>query len=116
MLKLTGLPVPLDFGENELKQAAAKKLRIPERAIADVRLTKKSVDARKKDRLHFVCSVEVAVDGEDRLLSRRRDNGVQKAVPYRYEPPQGGKLPQRPVVVGFGPAGMFAALLLARCV
>lgn len=115
MLKLTGLPVPLDFGENELKQAAAKKLRIPERAIADVRLTKKSVDARKKDRLHFVCSVEVAVDGEDRLLSRRRDNGVQKAVPYRYEPPQGGKLPQRPVVVGFGPAGMFAALLLAKC-
>ena len=115
MLKLTGLPVPLDFGENELKQAAAKKLRIPERAIADVRLTKKSVDARKKDRLHFVCSVEVAVDGEDRLLSRRRDNGVQKALPYRYEPPQGGKLPQRPVVVGFGPAGMFAALLLAKC-
>ena len=63
-----------------------------------------------------MCQVEAAIDGDvERLLSRRRDPSIQKAVPYRYELPRCGKLPQRPVVVGFGPAGMFAALLLAQC-
>ena len=116
MLKITGLKLPLGFREGDLKRAAAKQLRLPESAIGQVRLCKKSVDARKKDNVHFVCAVEAAIQGdENRLLSRRRDNAVQKAEPYRYQPPQAGKLPQRPVVVGFGPAGMFAALLLAQC-
>ena len=115
MLKITGLKLPLGFREGDLKRAAAKQLRLPESAIGQVRLCKKSVDARKKDNVHFVCAVEAAIQGdENRLLSRRRDNAVQKAEPYRYQPPQAGKLPQRPVVVGFGPAGMFAALLLAQ--
>lgn len=116
MLKITGLKLPLGFREGDLKRAAAKQLRLPESAIGQVRLCKKSVDARKKDNVHFVCAVEAAIQGdENRLLSRRRDNAVQKAEPYCYQPPQAGKLPQRPVVVGFGPAGMFAALLLAQC-
>ena len=115
MLKITGLKLPLDFQEGDLKRAAAKRLRLPERAVAQVRLAKKSVDARKKEDVHFVCAVEAVIDGdENRLLSRRRDNTVQRAEPYRYEPPVCGRLPQRPVVIGFGPAGMFAALLLAQ--
>ena len=110
-LKLSGLKLPLDFQEADVKRAAAKKLRLPERAVTQVRLAKKSVDARKKEDVHFVCQVEAAIDGDvERLLSRRRDPSIQKAVPYRYELPRCGKLPQRPVVVGFGPAGMFAAL------
>lgn len=115
-LKLSGLKLPLDFQEADVKRAAAKKLRLPERAVLQVRLAKKSVDARKKEDVHFVCQVEAAIDGDvERLLSRRRDPSIQKAAPYRYELPRCGKLPQRPVVVGFGPAGMFAALLLAQC-
>ena len=115
-LKLSGVKLPLDFQEADVKRAAAKKLRLPERAVLQVRLAKKSVDARKKEDVHFVCQVEAAIDGDvERLLSRRRDPSIQKAVPYRYELPRCGKLSQRPVVVGFGPAGMFAALLLAQC-
>ena len=115
-LKLSGVKLPLDFQEADVKRAAAKKLRLPERAVLQVRLAKKSVDARKKEDVHFVCQVEAAIDGDvERVLSRRRDPSIQKAVPYRYELPRCGKLPQRPVVVGFGPAGMFAALLLAQC-
>ena len=74
-------------------------------------MAKKSVDARKKEDVHFVCAVEVEISGdENKLLSRRRDNAVQKAQPYQYQMPRCGKLPQRPVVVGFGPAGC-----LQRC-
>lgn len=116
MLKISGLRLDLDFRERDLKRAAAKKLRLPEQAVTAVRLVKKSVDARKKNQVHFVCTVEAAVDGdESRVLAKIRDNSVQKAVPYRYELPGSKALAQRPVVVGLGPAGLFAALILAQC-
>ncbi len=115
MLKVTGLKLPLGFQGEDLKDAAAKKLRLPPGAVLGARLCKKSVDARKKEDVHFVCAAEVEIDGDEgKLLSRRRDPSVQRVRPYRYEPPSCGKLPQRPVVVGFGPGGMFAALLLAQ--
>ncbi|MGI6255328.1 MAG: NAD(P)/FAD-dependent oxidoreductase [Acutalibacter sp.] len=116
MLKVTGLKLPLGFREGDLRRAAAKKLRLPEGALVQVTLSKKSVDARKKSDVHFVCAAEVKIDGDEgRLLARRRDPSVQKSQPYHYEMPRCGTLSQRPVVIGFGPAGMFAALLLAQC-
>lgn len=117
MLRLSNLSLPLDFGEKELLAAAARKLKLPEKAVTAVSLARRSVDARKKQEVHFVCAAEVTVDtDEDKLLRRLRDKGVQKAVLYRYEPPVPKKPGNhgRPVVVGFGPAGMFAALLLSQ--
>ena len=116
MIKVTGLKLPLGFREEDLRRAAAKKLKLPESALLQVTLSKKSVDARRKSDVHFVCAAEVRIDGdEEKLLSRRRDSSIQKSQPYCYEMPNCGKLSQRPVVIGFGPAGMFAALLLAQC-
>lgn len=116
MIRITGLPVELDFKRENLIRAAAKKLRLPEKALHDVRLCKKSVDARKKDRVHFVCAVEAAIDGdENRLVSRLKDQKIQLAPQRRYQLPEASRLPQRPLVVGFGPAGMFAGLVLAQC-
>lgn len=115
MLKLTGVPVKLGFTQADLRKAAAKRLRVPERALHEVRLAKKSVDARKKEDVRFVCTLEAEVDGEDKLLARLRDNRVQKGAAYHYELPRGERLPQRPVVVGLGPAGLFAGLVLAQC-
>lgn len=115
MLRVSGLAMGLGFTGDGLRRAAAKKLRLPEKAVGEVRLVKKSVDARKKGQVHFVCTAEVQVENEGRVLARCRDNGVQKAVPYCYEMPACAPLAQRPVVVGLGPAGLFAALLLAQC-
>ena len=116
MLKISGLSLELDFSGEDLKRAAAKKLRLPENGIREVRLVKKSLDARKKEHLHFVCAAEVSIEGDEaRVLSRVRDQSVQRAVPYRYELPKVQKLSQPPVVIGFGPAGLFAALILAQC-
>lgn len=115
MLRITGLRLPLEFTGADLQKAAAKRLKVPESGISELRLVKKSVDARKKQDVHFVCAVEVRTEGEERLLSRLRDQTVQKAAPYRYEPPNAPPLKDRPVVIGFGPAGLFAALILAQC-
>lgn len=116
VFRISGLKLPLDFRKDDLRKAAAKKLRLPEQAVTGLRLVKKSVDARKKDQVHFVCAVEAAVDGdESRILAKAGDNSVRKAVPYQYELPRTPGLAQRPVVVGLGPAGLFAALILAQC-
>ena len=113
MLKVTGLHLPLDFTAADLRLAAAQRLRVPAQALSRVELLKKSVDARKKDQVHFVCAAQVQAEGEARLLKKARDNTVQKAQPYTYRLPEAPLLAQRPVVVGLGPAGLFAALALA---
>ena len=89
MLKITGLKLPLGFREGDLKRAAAKQLRLPESAIGQVRLCKKSVDARKKDNVHFVCAVEAAIQGQDCTFSAFVVAAVQAALDdlHRQEQP-----------------------------
>ena len=109
MYRISELRLELDGTEDDLKARAAKRLRVAPEAIRALNLCRKSVDARRKDDVHFVCTVEA-----DCPARAPRGRTIAKAVPYRYEPPRGRKLEQRPVVVGFGPAGMFAALILAQ--
>lgn len=115
MIRIADIPMPLDYTGADLRRAAAKKLRLEPERLKTVTLIKKSVDARRKSDVRFIVTVDVQVDGrEDRLLSRLRDGKIRRAPDRTYAMPRAGKLPQRPVVVGFGPAGMFAGLLLAR--
>ena len=105
----------LEPGESmdRLRQRAAKKLRVQEGDIADIYPVKRSLDARKKNDIHYTCSAAVTLRrGEERALK----TAGKDAAPYEppvYEIPT-VRADTRPVVVGFGPAGMFAALVLAR--
>ena len=78
--------------------------------IRSLKLCRRSADARRKDDVHFVCAVEA----ECARNNAPRDRKIQRAEPYRYRLPEGRPAGARPVVVGFGPAGMFAALILAQ--
>ena len=112
MIRLNNIKIPLDYSDETIKKAAAKELRIDKKCIKRVSLFRRSVDARKKDNLCFVCALDVELSiNETNVLKKCRT--ASKSVPYRYEIPQwrGGA---QPVVVGFGPAGMFAALVLAH--
>ena len=108
--RISELRLELDGSEENLKKEAAKRLRVSPESIRSLSLFRKSVDARKKDDVHFICTVEADCPS----ARAPRDRRVSKAVPYRYELPACRPLEQRPVVVGFGPAGMFAALILAQ--
>ena len=114
MLRIAEIPMPLAFTEKELRRHTARRLKVPESALGEVRLYRKSVDARKKNDVHFTCTVEAQVDGEKKVLSRLRDSKIQLAQPYEYCLPSCEPLSQRPVIAGFGPAGLFAALILAQ--
>ena len=107
----------LDPGEDiaALRRRAAKKLRIAENEISSLALVKRSLDARRKDDIHYVCSAAVAVaDDEGRVIARAKSADAAVYTPPEYEIPHVDGTGKRPVVVGFGPAGMFAALVLAR--
>ncbi|WP_442872797.1 NAD(P)/FAD-dependent oxidoreductase [Caproicibacter sp. BJN0012] len=110
MYRISELRLELDGSPEDLKKEAAKRLRVAPEAIRSLSLFRKSVDARKRDDVHFVCTAEADCPS----ARAPRDRRVTKAVPYRYELPVCRALEQRPVVVGSGPAGMFAALILAQ--
>ena len=115
MIRISDISMPLHYTDEALRRAAAKKLHTDAQKLKKLALVKRSVDARKKQDVRFVVTVDVETDGnEDKLLSRARDSHVTKAPKRTYAIPPHGTLSQRPVVVGFGPAGMFAGLLLAR--
>lgn len=96
-----------------LTARAAKVLQIPERDIQSLRLVRRSIDAREG--VCFSCSVHVAVKNEERVLRRCRSRQVTKAEKLHYAPPAPIAPPElAPVIVGAGPAGLFAALLLAE--
>ncbi|MEI3089258.1 MAG: hypothetical protein V8T01_04610 [Oscillospiraceae bacterium] len=97
-----------------LLRAAAKALRLAPDKITELRIHRRSVDARKKQDVRVVCTVDVTVDGkEEKILQMARNPKAAIAVTTIYEPPRAAQTDERPVVIGFGPGGMFAALALA---
>ena len=121
MLRLSELRLPLEHGSNDLQEAVLRRLRIPPDQLLEQRLVKRSIDARRRDRIQVIYSVDVAVRSEAAVLRRHRGNPrIRTAPDTRYRmvakaPPAFPVSPeQRPVVVGAGPCGYFAALLLAQ--
>ena len=115
MIRIQNLSLPLLYGEETLKRKAARALGVSPGSLGEVRLLHLSVDARKKQDVHYVCSLCVTVEDEAELLRRLHDPAISPYEPAVYTfPPVRRTSTQKPVVVGMGPAGLFAALFLAR--
>ncbi len=110
MLLINNVNLPLDTDFINLKTVMEGYLKTP---IKSARLYKKSVDARKKNDLHFCCAVLIETNAEQTLLRKNKNASVYNEKVY-LNPVFSGEIKNRPIVVGFGPAGMFAALVLAR--
>lgn len=115
-VRISAIRMPLDFDTAMLKAAVAKKLKLKEGQIDSLRLIKKSVDARKKDNVHFTVTADVTTNQDAQALVRRvGDPAVTVPKNVTYILPQTVSAPAvPPVVVGSGPAGLFAALTLAQ--
>lgn len=115
MIRINDIYLPPDYTEETLVRAAASAAGCPKNEIRSLRLAKRSVDARKKHDVHFTASVEVELADEARVLRRLPPNKAAKVSEQPYIQPQAADFSGKPpVIVGFGPAGMFAALTLAR--
>lgn len=114
MLRIRDMIVPVAHDVSILYYLAAKQLRLPSNELSGLIIRKKSLDARKKDDLHYIYTVDVATrHSENRVLRQCRNPRVSLAKEFVYRIPK-VQSPSRPVIVGFGPAGMFAALVLAK--
>ena len=114
MLRLDQLKLNLDQDESALWDKAARLLRIPRSEIRSLQVLRRAVDARDGLCLVYTAAVEVA--DQARVLRRCRDRRVSVYEPRVYSLPAPVPAPEiRPVVVGAGPAGLFAALVLTRC-
>lgn len=115
MLRIAELSLPLDYNEKKLRQEAARRLGVPASCIRSLTLSRRSVDARKKDHIRFICTVDLELSiPEPPIRNQKATYKVSEVKPYAYQLPKGKPFPLRPVVVGSGPAGLFAALILAQ--
>lgn len=115
MIKIANINVPIDAADMPLEEIASKKLRINSADIKKVIILKKSVDARKKNAIQIVYTLAAEIKNENAVLKRNANKPEISAYKeYRYEISAADAGKHRPVVVGFGPAGMFAALYLAK--
>ncbi|MFN0052718.1 MAG: FAD-dependent oxidoreductase [Planctomycetales bacterium] len=115
-LRVSNIPLPVEASEDALRDALARVLGVPPAELSRWRILRKSLDARNRDDLRFVYSAVVELNGgEERFLQGSRDPRVEPFAPQQFdEPSAGGRpLPDRPVVVGSGPAGLLAAYYLA---
>lgn len=116
MIRINEIKLALDEDECLLKQKSAKVLRINEKYISKLSIYKKSVDARHKDDVHFSYSVDVTVTLDERqIVSKCKSKKVSVVEEYQYTLPTNNRTSKyRPIVVGFGPAGMLAGIILAE--
>jgi len=116
MLRVTGVKLSLDEDKALILSKTAKKLRVKENEILAYSIFRESIDARKSDQIFFVYTVDVQLANESAVLKKLKGGEVTVTPPMDYRLVQPGHqvLPHRPVVVGLGPAGLFAGLLLAR--
>ncbi len=114
MYRIHQLKLPITEADINIKTAAAKYLGITESKIISCTIFKRSIDARDKSKLFYVYALDVEIIGKPQKAFK--PNEVSKITLYNYKTPQIGskKLKTRPVVVGFGPAGMFCAYLLVQ--
>ena len=115
MIRIRDIALPPEHNPHQLNYEAAQLLKVSNSKIRQVKIVRRSVDARKKPDVKIIYTIEVAVDGnEGKIL---RNSGCKRASIAKsnyYKPPkQKLQSEKRPVVIGFGPAGMFAALILS---
>jgi uncharacterized protein len=115
MIRITQIKISIDEPVSKVKSLVLKKLRLQESDLLDYRIYKESIDARHRGEIDFIYTVDIKLKDEARILSKKIKN-VSLAPELDYVNPVIGskKMLHRPVVIGFGPAGMFAALLLAQ--
>jgi uncharacterized FAD-dependent dehydrogenase len=105
-----------DTERQALRNVILYKLKINEKELIDFKIFKKSIDARKKDEIVYVYTVDAEVHDEERILGKYGHKGIIPTPDLSYKDVQSGteSMTDRPVVIGMGPAGLFAGLILSR--
>lgn len=114
-IRINNITLKLDEPMELLKKKVSKKLKIDKEEIKEFKILKESIDARKKHDIKFNYIIEVKCKNEKNLIQRLKDKDIRLEEEVKDEFVYGTKeMKSRPVVIGLGPAGLFAALTLAK--
>ena len=117
MLRLTEIKLPLNHQPDAIQAAILKRLKIDASAFINFTIFRRGYDARKRNEILLVYTIDVEVKNEAALLKRFADDakvGIAPDTTYKFVTHAPSILPMRPVVIGLGPCGLFAALILAQ--
>ena len=117
MLRLTEIKLPLDHAEGAVEAAILKRLEIAPREIVSFTIFRRAHDARKRSAIFLIYTVDVEVEDEDKLVARLAGKAHIAKTPdmtYTFVAKARGDLKKRPIVIGTGPCGLFAGLILAQ--
>ena len=117
MLRLTEIKLPLGHPEDDINSAIVKRLCIPANDLLSYRIFRRGVDARKKNHILLIYTLDVEIRNEADVIARLGSDPHIKPSPdtrYHFVAQAPQNLSSRPVVIGMGPAGLFAGLLLAQ--
>ncbi len=118
MIRIRQIKIPIEeYNENKLKEYIAKKIKCKEKDIQEIKINKKSIDARHKPNLFYVLEVDIDSMKEREILKSNKHNKdilIVKEEKYIYPKKGEKKLNKRPIIVGSGPAGLFCAYILAE--
>jgi uncharacterized protein len=117
MLRLTDVKLPLDHAPSALEAAVRTRLNLSPDASLKVDVVRRGYDARKRSAISLVYTLDVSVADDDAVLAAMANTPTVQRAPdtsYRFVTRAPENLPSRPVVVGAGPCGLFAGLLLAQ--
>lgn len=115
-IKINNIVLSLDEDLEVVKDKALKKLDLKSSDITDFKILKESIDARKKSSIKFNYAVELSCDNESKVVARANTSDIKiETIKYNGNFEFGTKKPEhRPIIVGMGPAGIFAGLLMAK--
>lgn len=116
MLVVNQIKLKPDYSEDMLIKKLSSVLNVLPEEILSYTIDKKSIDARKKPEIFFVLSVIVSLKREEYVLKHAKSESIIRYVPneYSFSPSGEEKLKNRPIVIGAGPCGLFAAYFLAK--
>lgn len=117
MIRLTEIKLPLNHEDGALLDAIAAKLKILAQQVISFNVFKRGYDARKKNDIQLIYTVDVEVANAEKLLAKfEKDQHVRPTpdMSYKFVAQAPANLQERPLVIGFGPCGLFAALVLAQ--
>ncbi|MDE2311256.1 MAG: NAD(P)/FAD-dependent oxidoreductase [Betaproteobacteria bacterium] len=117
MLRLAEIKLPLDHSEDDLKAAILKRLGVAADELIGYTLFRRGFDARKPSAILFIYTLDVEVKNEAALLKRLHGNKHVSVTPdtsYHFVTQAPKNLTERPVIIGTGPCGIFAGLILAQ--
>ncbi len=116
MIRISNIKMDIDEDIKNIEQKILKKLRIREEELIEYTIFKESIDARKRGKINFIYTVDVKVKQESNILKKIKSVDVKLSPQLQYNDVNMGseQLKERPVIIGMGPAGLFAALILAQ--